>query len=327
MSNEIKTGIAVILAAGILYWGLNYLGGTGILTSGTEIHAVYDNSSGIMRSQPVTINGVPVGKVSDVEFLPDLSGRILVSMKLTTDYPIPSNTIARIESAGLMGDKEVALIIGNGSALIENGDTLRSELQESIEDAISAEVLPVKIKTEHLLASLDTAVGVLSGFLQGDFQTELYASVSNVNEGLRNLNVITMELRTYFEQNRQELDDMTKNINRTASMIADNREEFDRLMNNLANASDTLAAAQLSKTLEALAVSAERMDRMTAALEAGEGSLGKLVQEDSLYNNLNHTMQSLDRLLLDMRYHPSRYVNFSIIPRRDRTGGQVETDK
>ena len=313
-----KTGIAVIFAVGIIYWGLGFLQGNDILSQGTKIHAIYKNAGGIQVSQPVTINGVNVGKVSKVTFMPDMSGRILVSMNITGTYPIPSNTIAEIRSSGFMGDKEIALVLGDGSAMIESHDTLRSSIEESIGDAINKEVLPVKIKTEKLLASLDTAVSVLSGFLQGDFQTELYASVSNVNQGLLNLNKITLELRLYLTENREDLNGITGNMNTLSKMIADNRSEFNRIMENIADASDTLAASDMSKTLRALAVSAERLDRITASMEAGEGSLGKLIAHDSLYNNVNASLESLDKLLEDIRLKPSRYLNFSVFGKKDK---------
>jgi len=318
LSKELKTGIAVIFAVGIIYWGLGFLQGNNILSRGTKIHAIYKNAGGIQVSQPVTINGVNVGKVSQVGFMPDKSGRILVTMNITGTYPVPSNTIAEIRASGLLGDKEIVLILGQGSSMIENHDTLRASIEESLGDAINKEVLPVKIQTEKLLASLDTAVGVLSGFLQGDFQSELYSSVSNVNQSLLNLNKITLELRLYLTENREDLSAITGNMNTLSKMIADNRSEFNRIMENMAGASDTLVASDMGKALKALAASAERLDRITASMEAGEGSLGKLIAHDSLYNNVNSSIESLDKLLEDLRQKPSRNLNFSVFGKKDK---------
>jgi len=318
ISREFKAGIAVLLAAGTLYWGINFLKGSDLFETGIEIYAVYDETEGITKSENVTINGFAVGKISDVYFHPDNSARIVVKMNITSDYPITANSIAEIRSADLLGAKEIALLLEKGSVLVEKGDTLRSRVEESISESINKEVLPVKIKAEKLLASLDSTINILSGFLGGEMQSEFRTSFTNVNRSISNLGLITDEISAYMAENREALGSATQNLERLTSMLNENRGELDRVFNNLANISDTLAQSNAGAAMRSLSLTARRLDQITTSVENGEGTLGKLVANDSLYNEVNRAILSLDKLLEDIRKHPGRYVEFSIFGGRDK---------
>ncbi|MEK9830751.1 MAG: MlaD family protein [Schleiferiaceae bacterium] len=311
-SREFKAGVVVVLAAAVLYWGISFLKGSDLFEHGTEVYAVYDNTEGITKSQSVTLNGFSVGKVSDVYFHPNNSGKIVVKMNITTDYPITANSLAEIRSADLLGAKEIALILEKGSVLIESGDTLRSAIEASLSESINKEVLPVKVKAEKLLASLDSTVNILTGFLGGEMQEEFRTSFDNVNRSISNLGTITDELSLYMSENREALGSATQNLERLTSMLNENRDELDRVFNNLANISDTLARANAGEAMRSLSKTATRLDAITSNIEAGEGTLGKLVANDSLYDEVNHAILSLDKLLEDIKEHPGRYVEISI---------------
>lgn len=311
-SREFKAGVVVILAAAVLYWGISFLKGSDLFEHGTEVYAVYDNTEGITKSQNVTLNGFSVGKVSDVYFHPNNSGKIVVKMNITTDYPITANSIAEIRSADLLGAKEIALVLEKGSVLIESGDTLRSSIEASLSESINKEVLPVKVKAEKLLASLDSTVNILTGFLGGEMQEEFRTSFDNVNRSISNLGTITDEISLYMSENREALGSATQNLERLTDMLNENRDELDRVFNNLANISDTLARANAGEAMRSLSKTAKRLDAITSNIEAGEGTLGKLVANDSLYNEVNHAVLSLDKLLEDIKAHPGRYVEISI---------------
>lgn len=311
-SREFKAGVVVVLAAAVLYWGISFLKGSDLFEHGTEVYAVYDNAEGITKSQSVTLNGFSVGKVSDVYFHPNHSGKIVVKMNITTDYPITANSLAEIRSADLLGAKEIALVLEKGSVLIESGDTLRSAIEASLSESINKEVLPVKVKAEKLLASLDSTVNILTGFLGGEMQEEFRTSFDNVNRSISNLGTITDEISLYMSENREALGSATQNLERLTSMLNENRDELDRVFNNLANISDTLARANAGEAMRSLSKTATRLDAITSTIEAGEGTLGKLVANDSLYNEINHAILSLDKLLEDIKERPGRYVEIAI---------------
>ena len=316
LSRELKAGLVVLIAGLVLYFGISYLKNSNLFKEGITLYSVYDKVEGIMGSQPVTINGLAVGRIENISFHPDQSGRVVVAMTINTDYPITVTTLAQIKSSDLLGAKEIALEIGPGSVLVEDGDTLRSAIEESLGDAINKEVLPVKIKTEKLIASLDTAIQILTGFLKGGVENDFRSSFSNVNQSLIHLNEITTELSTYMVENRESLGRATQNFERLSKSLADNRDELERVFENVANISDSLGKANVGQTMLALERTSKNLDIVTGRMANGEGTLGKLSAQDSLYNQIDKTVQSLDRLLLDLRYHPERYVRLSVFGRR-----------
>lgn len=315
-SRELKAGLVVLIAGLVLYFGISYLKNSNLFKEGITLYSVYDKVEGIMGSQPVTINGLAVGRIEDIYFHPDQSGRVVVAMTINTKYPITVTTLAQIKSSDLLGAKEISLEIGPGSVLVEDGDTLRSAIEESLGDAINKEVLPVKIKTEKLIGSLDTAIQILTGFLKGGVENDFRSSFSNVNQSLIHLNEITTELSTYMVENRESLGRATQNFERLSKSLADNRGELERVFENVANISDSLGKANVGQTMLALERTSRNLDIVTGRMANGEGTLGKLSAQDSLYNQIDKTVQSLDRLLLDLRYHPERYVRLSVFGRR-----------
>ena len=316
LSRELKAGLVVLAAGLVLYFGISYLKNSNLFKEGITLYSVYDKVEGIMGSQPVTINGLAVGRIEDIYFHPDQSGRVVVAMTINSDYPITVTSLAQIKSSDLLGAKEISLEIGPGSVLVEDGDTLRSAIEESLGDAINKEVLPVKIKTEKLIASLDTAIQILTGFLKGGVENDFRSSFSNVNKSLIHLNEITTELSTYMTENRESLGRATQNFEKLSKTLADNRDELERVFENVANISDSLGQANVGQTMLALERTSRNLDIVTGRIANGEGTLGRLSAQDSLYTQIDKTVQSLDRLLLDLRYHPERYVRLSVFGRR-----------
>ena len=315
-SRELKAGLVVLIAGLVLYFGISYLKNSNLFKEGITLYSVYDKVEGIMGSQPVTINGLAVGRIEDIYFHPDQSGRVVVAMTINTKYPITVTTLAQIKSSDLLGAKEISLEIGTGSVLVEDGDTLRSAIEESLGDAINKEVLPVKIKTEKLIGSLDTAIQILTGFLKGGVENDFRSSFSNINQSLIHLNEITTELSTYMVENRESLGRATQNFERLSKSLADNRDKLERVFENVANISDSLGQANVGQTMLALERTSRNLDIVTGRIANGEGTLGRLSAQDSLYTQIDKTVQSLDRLLLDLRYHPERYVRLSVFGRR-----------
>jgi phospholipid/cholesterol/gamma-HCH transport system substrate-binding protein len=316
LSRELKAGLVVLAAGLVLYFGISYLKNSNLFKEGITLYSVYDKVEGIMGSQPVTINGLAVGRIEDIYFHPDQSGRVVVAMTINSDYPITVTSLAQIKSSDLLGAKEISLEIGPGSVLVEDGDTLRSAIEESLGDAINKEVLPVKIKTEKLIASLDTAIQILTGFLTGGVENDFRSSFSNVNKSLIHLNEITTELSTYMTENRESLGRATQNFEKLSKTLADNRDELERVFENVANISDSLGQANVGQTMLALERTSRNLDVVTGRIANGEGTLGRLSAQDSLYTQIDKTVQSLDRLRLDLRYHPERYVRLSVFGRR-----------
>ena len=307
-SKEFIAGALVVVAVAGLYWGIAFLKGNDVFKSERVFYAVYSNSQGLMKANPVTINGFQVGQVGDLYFHPDLSGRLIAKIVVSNDYPIPANTVARISSNGLLGEKMVVLLLGNATNSATSGDTLQGGIEVSITETINAEVAPIKLKAEKLMGSLDTAIQVLTGFLDPKTERAFRTSVVSLQRSLNHLEGITRNTDGLLTDNRAKLDRLFTNLDKLGQTLAANSGDLDRALSNTAAITDTLAAANIAQTLTQLEVTSAQLATITSKIASGKGTLGLLVHDDKLYQNVDGAVLSLEKLLTDFRAHPRRYL-------------------
>lgn len=291
----------------LLYWGVNFLKGSDVFSTSRVLYGVYNHTQGLDPGRPVTINGNNVGIVKSIEFTPDLSGDLVVTFELTTEYPIPANSVAFIVG-DVLGNKKVELHLGDGDP-VANGDTIATEVQPGLTEAVNEQLAPLKAKTEKLLGSLDTALAVFQGFLTPETQRDFRNSFANLNESFENLNSISKQVDADIVP---RLSSITANLDKLTTTLAANRGTLDTIFGNVAAITDSLAHANIAQTINELAVASAQVNEILAKVNNGEGSLGKMLNDEDFYNNLNKATSSLDALLLDLRYNPNRYVEFSI---------------
>ena len=212
ISREFKVGFYIVLALGILYWGINFLKGTDVFESGRVFYAVYDNTEGLTKAKAVQINGFQVGLIDDIYFHPNKTGKLVVKMLIQEEYPIAKNSVARIHSSGLLGEKTIALLLGNDAELAQNGDTLRSAIEGTLTDEVNKQVAPIKAKAEKLLGSLDTAVTLITGFLNEDTRNNFVRSFDNLRKTFENLEQSSDLLERYLAENKGSFDKLATNL-------------------------------------------------------------------------------------------------------------------
>src|ERR1035437_2019636 len=162
LTREFKIGLTFVVTLAAFYWGVNFLKGVNIFSNARKIYAIYPRVGGLMRTNPVTINGLNVGKVSKISFTNDTSRFLVVELSISMNVPIPKNSVAEIYSSDLLGSKAVEIKLGNSKEFVKNGDTLRSNAKASIEDEVSKQVMPLKAKAEALMGSFDTLLNVFN---------------------------------------------------------------------------------------------------------------------------------------------------------------------
>lgn len=311
ISKEFKVGVIFVACILLLYWGVNFLTGTDILSSSKLVYGVYEHTQGLDAGRPVNINGNRVGVVQKIDFKPDFSGELIVTFEMTTDYPIPSNSMAVI-NGDVLGNKRVDIILGSGEEFISAGDTIPTGVQPGLTEAVNEQLAPLKAKTERLLGSLDTALAVFQGFLNEETERDFRNSFSNLNKSFTNLESISHELDVYVKGNRQRFETITANLESITTNFADNGGKLDSIFSNLNSITDTLAKARIAETMNSLAAATKTANELLMKANNGEGTLGQLMTDEELYKNLTEAAENLDRLLLDLRYNPNRYIEFSI---------------
>lgn len=289
---------------GTLYWGVNFLLGSDVFASHTTVYGIYNHTQGLDEGRPVTINGNTIGIVQAIDFMPDYSGDLVVSFQINTEYPIPLNSQAVI-TGDVLGNKRVEILLGDSEGLAGNGDTILTGIQPGLTEAVNEQLAPLKAKTERLLGSLDTALAVIQGFLTPETQRDFRSTFANLNQSFENMKSITEKIDGPIEG-------IVNNIATLTETLSANSGRLDSIFANMESLTDTLAKARIAQTMNELALAANQANTLLEKANNGEGTLGQLLNDQELYDNLTKASQSLDRLLLDFRYNPNRYVEFSI---------------
>jgi len=301
ISKEVKVGVVAVLTIALLVWGYNFLKGTNLLFKSKTVYTVYPSVAGLAKSSPILINGFQVGVVESIYFHSDQSGKVVVELVITeNDYLIPNNSVASLISMDFLGSKAIALKVGTSSVELQEGDTLMADLEKSMFDDVSEQILPIKEKAENLMVSLDST------------RAEFDVLLRNMNE-------------VFSERNKRKLSEILVNLNTTVlayNEVAQTMETTVKSMKptlkNLRTFSDSLAELDMKQTLQKAQATFDNMSEIMTKINQGEGSLGQLVNNDSLYMNLEMVTKDMDKLLIDMREHPKRYVHFSIFGRKEK---------
>jgi phospholipid/cholesterol/gamma-HCH transport system substrate-binding protein len=301
ISKEVKVGFVSIVAIALLVWGYNYLKGTNLFNSNKTVYTEYPFIGGLAKSSPVIVNGFQVGLVSDVYFKGDQSGNLMVKLVITDGtLKIPKNSVANLISLDLLSSKGIGLTLGDSNEEILNGDTIPSHFEKSMLDDVSEQLLPMKQKAEKLMMSLDSTIIVSKTTLEN-----LNKLFDEQNQ--RNLKLSLISLKTTLEKFQTFAD----NANTTMNTLKPTVKKYGDL-------ADSLKQVDIKTTLEKANKTFDEMAAVMQKMNNGEGTMGQLMTNDSLYKNLESVTRDLDKLLIDMEANPKRYVHFSIFGRKDK---------
>jgi len=300
-------------------YGYNYLKGIDLFKSRIEYFAVYDKIEGLNADNVVLVNGFTVGKVSDISFHPELGGKIVVHFILTDKHvKIPNNTVAKIISLDLLGSKAISLEMTNDTSYISPGDTLKSDIQQSLSDETRKELLPLKRKTENLVLSIDSLVSVVQAVLDKDARKNLSQSFESIKRAIASFEKTALRIDTLVGSEKYKLQNIFTNVESISSNLKENNENLSSAIRNFASISDSLAQINIASTINNANVALKNITVVMDRINNGEGTIGQLINNDTLYSNLENATNDIDLLLEDMRIHPKRYVHFSIFGRRDK---------
>ena len=323
ISKEVKIGSVMLLAILLLFWGANYLKGLDILHKNRHFYAEYENVNGLTRSNPIVINGLKVGMVEEIDFLPDNSGRLYVKFTVTKkDFLIPKDTEAKIVSDGILGSKAIRLGIGESSVYAEDGDTLVSNVEASLTEAVNQQIAPLKKKAEDLISTVDSAIIVVSAIFNKKARNDLDSGFASIRGSLEAFEKTMSQVDEMVREDRAHLKAIFINIESITKNLANNNEKLTRTLANLETISDSLAGANLKQTVDNASLAMKEIADLMQKVNNGEGSIGALLNNDSLYKNLEAAAYDLDQLMLDMRLNPERYVHFSIFGRKNKKSGE-----
>lgn len=307
VSNETKVGALTAIAITILVLGYNFLKGKDLFTSTTKYYAIYNRVDGLAPSNAITINGYRIGQVIGVNLIPEDSMRVKVTLEIKSEIKVGDSAIAKIFDADLFGSKAIELVLNSSKSkrILNNGDTLISEVQASIVSSVSKIVAPIKDKAENLIESLDSIFG-------GETGANLKGTIANLNAITTNFKNTSKRLDGIVSSQEKRLDVIFANVLSISTNLKNNNEAITATIQNLKSFSDTLAAVKIQQLVANAENALAQVNFITEKINKGEGSLGLLINDKELYNNLNKSSADLDALLKDMKENPKKYVHFSI---------------
>ncbi len=311
-NKNIRIALVFIFGAVLLYWGYNFLKGKDIFSNEKTFYAIYQDVSGLSGADPIYINGVQCGQVGKITFDAKDMSKVVVSMIYTKPQAIPSNSVAKIISTNLMGTKAISIQLGNSSIALEDGDTIRSAIESNLQEQVEKTVGPLKNKTEKLISSLEEIVGNLQGVLNNNTSKSISQSLHHLEKSLSNIAKLSGNLDKIVSNESKSIEDIFANVDAITSNLKDNNKHLSSIIQNFHQISDTLAQANIANTLQNTDQAMAHLSSILKKIDKGEGSLGLLLQDDSLYLELDKSANDLNELLEDIKKNPKRYVKFSL---------------
>ena len=295
-SREVKIGIVVIVAIGMLYFGFNYLKGVNIFKPDTYFYAQYDRVDGIVKTTPVLVNGFQVGLVSDIIF--DYTKEAPIVLEITVDKKLilPIGTIAEVYDNGLMGDKAIQLKLGKSSDIHTTGDTLLSSTQNGLIAGIVDQILPPIME---LVPSIDSTIIALKNVIESP---EIKSLLKNADATMANLKHSTSKLDGVID---------------TVQYIC----------NDLSGVTNSLNKVNWDSTMVSIEGTLANLKTTTDKFNSTDNTLGALLNDKELYTDLDSTVNSANALLMDLKANPKRYVHFSVFGSKDKKEDKKEEDK
>jgi phospholipid/cholesterol/gamma-HCH transport system substrate-binding protein len=299
-TKEVKVGILAVIALTILYIGLNFLKGIDFFRPNSTYYTIFDDIDGLTVSNPVLINGLRVGMIGDIKILQHLDNRILVAIEVDDDITLGDSTVALLINSDLLGSKAINLEVGRVRNPKQDGDTLISRIDRGITDMFRDKAMPV---VENINVSV-TEVNKLLSALSNN-RNKMDNIFDSFERTSRNIETMSVE-------NRENLNKITSNLQQLSEALNNPDTGIKPLIANMNQFADSLNNLELKQTVNKANLAMQHLSSIMQTINEGEGSMGKFIKDDSLYYNLNQSIKDLDRLLIDFRENPKRYVHFSV---------------
>ena len=295
LNNEVKIGIAVVFAIAVLYFGINFLKGINIFTPNTTLYVQYNSVDGIGKTSHVLINGYQVGHVSDIVF--DYTKAAPITLELTVDRKlvVPKGTIAEVYETGMLGDKAIRLRLGKSNELCHKGDTIEGIITGGVLAQAMESLLP---PIQNMIPNIDSTVRALRAVVESEHVENILA---NADDAVKSLKDASGKLDAMMSTDIKPFMADAKNVAAKLDKVATDVSEAD-----------------LKKTLSELEAAIANVKLATAKLSSTDNTLGLLLNDRKLYNDVDSILINGNALVVDLKQNPKRYVHFSVFGSKEK---------
>ena len=303
-SKEIKAVLIILSGIFLFLLGYNFLNSTSLFKKENTLFALYENVEGLQVGTKVTVNGLSVGKVADIDFLPG-TNKILVSFTIRNDVVFSKNSVAELYEAGLIGGKSIAIHpVYDNYIKFKSGDTLKSSVKPGWTDVVNQQIAPLQQKLEKVLSNADSLFSGVNNVLNSEGKNNLSTTLENLSSAVKNSDEFISRLNSISKN-------QNKNINRTI-------ENLSMITESLNKISDSLSQSSLKQTIYNFEKLSSNFNQVLMEIQNGNGTINKLIYQDSLYQNLKNSSKAIEILLKDLKSNPKRYVHFSLFGKKEK---------
>jgi phospholipid/cholesterol/gamma-HCH transport system substrate-binding protein len=320
VSKEFKTGLVVIIAIATLVVGVNFLKGINLFSQEMTVYAKYDRiSSNLSTSSVVKYRGIVVGQVRSTQLNPDNPSEVVVEFAITHDeLRIPEHSIAKIVTP-VIGDSWIELQLSDTTdTYIESGDFIVGVLDRTVTEALDEELAPVKRKLEDLMGSIDDIVVSIGAFWDTSAAYTIDESLYEVKAAISKFGLTATKLNLLIDNETERLGRIFANVEGITSNLRLSNAKISGIISNVEGLTDSLVKSDFKLVIKEAKNTLQHVNSLMKDIQNGEGTIGKLIHDDSLYTELIITNKRLQNLVDDLQAHPERYIHFSVFGKKTK---------
>ena len=318
VSNETKVGALTIIAITLIILGFNFLKGKTIFKSGTFIYAKYADTKGLIVSNPVFVNGYQVGTIFDIENNSTDLSQIVVSIKLNKVYQIPNNSVATIQDNPL-GTNSISIVLGNSKQYLKSEDTITTAPAASLLGDLMNTLSPLGEQTKKTITELQKVLKNINTVLNDQNMSNFEIILKNLSKTTENLNKSMESIESMLQKQNGSITQTANNLNSFTKNLTDNNKKINDIIGNLDASTKQIKDADLEKTIKEVHTAVKELSIMLNKLNNGDGTAAKILNDKEVYQQLQGTIKSINTLVDDVKTHPKRYINISILGKKDKS--------
>lgn len=305
IKKELKVGVLAISAILVLYFGVEFLKGSDVFSSSRKYFVRYSEVDGLTASNPVMFNGFQVGLVRRITIEQNHAQPILVTLEISKGIQLGDSSKAILSNNGLLGGKMIVLDPGI-SGTIARSDTMQAYVEPGLASMLGDKAQPVMDNFNQMMKGMDKLIGSFSHTAD-----KLNATLEAVEKLSTNTNVL-------IDNSKSDIASTTKNLDQLSKNLLEAEMQLSRILKKVDLIGDSILKADIAGTIHSLHKTSDQLNQSLVSLNSGKGSMGKLMRNDSLYQNLNNSTSALNALLIDFKANPKRYVHFSLFGSKDK---------